>query len=440
MQTDYEMATNVVIGAQWGDEGKGKVVDLYTEFADMVVRFQGGNNAGHTLVVERDGELEKTVLHLIPSGILHEDTRCVIASGVVLDPGVLIEEIEGLRAQGYSVEPDQLVVAENASVIMPYHQTLDVARESDDSQQKIGTTGRGIGPCYEDRVGRRAIFARDLTDEARLRRKIGSNLAEKNQILSSMGADTYETDELVERCLEWGEQLEPFVVDAGRLVDEAVQRDERVLFEGAQGTMLDIGHGTYPYVTSSHTTSGGVCVGAGIAPRDIGGVVGISKAYCTRVGRGPFPTELDNEAGEHLREVGNEFGSTTGRPRRCGWVDVAGLRYAHRVNGFSGLAVTKLDVLSGLDTVKICVGYTDEDGKRYDQPPSDPDLLEALDPVYEELPGWEDDITGVRVLEDLPDAARQFLNRLETLLEVPIVLVSVGPARNETIVVENVYH
>jgi adenylosuccinate synthase len=434
------MATNVVIGAQWGDEGKGKVVDLYTEFADMVVRFQGGNNAGHTLVVERDGAFEKTVLHLIPSGILHEDTTCVIASGVVLDPGVLIEEIEGLRAQGHSVEPDQLVVAENASVIMPYHQTLDVARESDDSQQKIGTTGRGIGPCYEDRVGRRAIFARDLNDEDRLRSKIASNLAEKNQILESMGAETYETDALVDQCLEWGEQLEPFVSDAGLLVDQAVQRDERVLFEGAQGTMLDIGHGTYPYVTSSHTTSGGVCVGAGVAPRELDGIIGISKAYCTRVGRGPFPTELEDEVGEHLREAGNEFGSTTGRPRRCGWVDAAGLRYAHRINGFSGLAVTKLDVLSGLDTVKICVGYTDSDGTRYEQPPSDPELLERLDPVYEELPGWEADITGVRVLEDLPETARQFLNRLETLLEVPIVLVSVGPARNETIVVENIYH
>lgn len=435
------MSNNVIIGAQWGDEGKGKVVDLFTEFADTVVRFQGGNNAGHTLVVEGDdGSVQKTVLHLIPSGVLHGGKRCVIASGVVLDPAVLIEELDALIQRGYEEVVEDLVIAEDASVILPYHQELDQARESAKDQQTIGTTGRGIGPCYEDRVGRRSVFVRDLLDGSRLRPKLEQNLAEKNRLLDGLGAETFEADDLADELLEYGERLEPYVQEVDPILEECVNGTEDVLFEGAQGTMLDIGKGTYPYVTSSHTTAGGVCVGAGIAPHDIDGVVGITKAYCTRVGQGPFPTELDDEVARHLRQVGEEFGSTTGRPRRCGWVDAAALKYASRINGFTGLAVTKLDVLSGLEKVRIGVGYEDDAGHSYDEPVSDAKKYDKFEPVYEELPGWDEEITGARVLDDLPDEARHFLNRLETLLDVPIVLVSVGPKRSQTIIVENIYH
>jgi adenylosuccinate synthase len=433
------MAANVVIGAQWGDEGKGKVVDLYTEFADVVVRFQGGNNAGHTLVVERDGEVQKTVLHLIPSGILHSTKTCVIGQGVVLDPAVLLGEIDALRRRGYLERDEQLLIADDASVIMPYHRALDVLREEAKGDDKIGTTGRGIGPCYEDKVGRRSIFVRDLLDERRLRLKLKANLAEKNVLLEWYGDSPLDFDELVTELLDYGQQIKPFVGDANRYVFEQVSRGRNVLFEGAQGTLLDIGLGTYPFVTSSHTTSGGVCVGAGIAPSQIDGVTGITKAYCTRVGAGPFPTELDDEVGRHLRDTGKEYGATTGRPRRCGWIDVAALRYAARINGFTGLAVTKLDVLSGVETIKIGVGYKDPAGNDYDEPPMDPEILETLEPVYEEVSGWSEDITGIRVLEELPHEAKHFLSRLQTLLEVPVTLVSLGPKRAETIVVQNIY-
>ncbi len=434
------MSNNVIVGAQWGDEGKGKVVDLFTEFADVVVRFQGGNNAGHTLVVEdEDGNVEKTVLHLIPSGVLHGGKRCVITSGVVLDPAVLLDEIDALQKRGFLMEEGQLVIAEDASIILPYHRALDQAREGADDQQTIGTTGRGIGPCYEDRVGRRSVFVRDLFDASRLRPKIEQNLDEKNRLLEGLGAEPFEADDLMDDLLEYGQRLEEFVAPVDPILERCITRGEDVLFEGAQGTMLDIGKGTYPYVTSSHTTSGGVCVGAGIAPNDIDGVVGITKAYCTRVGKGPFPTELDDEVGRHLRQVGEEFGSTTGRPRRCGWIDAAALRYAARINGFTGLAVTKVDVLSGLDKVRIGVGYRDEQGNEYDEPVSDAEKYAELEPIYEELPGWDEDVTGVRVLDELPDEAQHFLSRLQTLLDVPIVLVSVGPRRSETIVVENIY-
>lgn len=434
------MSTNVIIGAQWGDEGKGKTVDLYTEFADVVVRFQGGNNAGHTLVVkDRDGGVQKTVLHLIPSGILHDEKQCVIASGVVLDPSVLIEEIDALQQRGHLRSTDQLLVASDASVILPYHRELDVARENANDQQTIGTTGRGIGPCYEDRVGRRSVFVRDLLQPDLLRSKLEQNVAEKNRLLEGLGAETYAVGELVEPLLRAGEHLEPYVAEVDPFLKRAIGRGDDILFEGAQGTMLDIGKGTYPYVTSSHTTAGGVCVGAGIAPRDIDDVIGITKAYCTRVGEGPFPTELDDEVGRHLRQAGDEFGSTTGRPRRCGWIDAAALRYAARINGFSGLAVTKLDVLSGLDTVRIATEYRGPSGETFDEPVSDALRYGEFEPVYEELPGWEEDITGARVLDELPGEARHFLDRLQTLVDVPIVLVSIGPRRSETIVLQNIF-
>lgn len=433
------MPAHVIVGAQWGDEGKGKVVDLYTEFADVVVRFQGGNNAGHTLVVEKDGVVSKTILHLIPSGILHEDKVCVIATGVVVDPGILLGEIDALKARGYLKRDGQLMIARDASVIMPYHCALDKAREHSKGADKIGTTGRGIGPCYEDKFGRRSIFMRDLLDEAMLRRKVEQNLIEKNALLSIYGAETFDVDALVASYLEYGRQLAPYIQDTGFFVYDTLRKGRHVLFEGAQGSLLDVGLGTYPYVTSSHTTSGGVCTNTGIAPSALQHIIGISKAYCTRVGAGPFPTELDDEVGEQLRRVGHEFGSTTGRPRRCGWIDVAALRYACRINGLTGVAVTKLDVLSGLETIKLCVSYTDEAGRTYDEPPMDAELLARLTPVYESMPGWQEDISDVRQRDELPMNAQRYLTRLETMLDVPISLISVGPKRAETIVLKHLH-
>ena len=432
------MPAHVIVGAQWGDEGKGKVVDLYTEFADVVVRYQGGNNAGHTLVVERDGAQDKTVLHLIPSGILHSDKVCVIASGVVVDPAICLKEINALVERGYLTPgSDRLILAQDASVIMPYHSDLDIAREASRGAEKIGTTGRGIGPCYEDKVGRRSILIRDLLDRDSLKIKLQRVLPEKNHLLRFYGKEEHDIDQLLDEMTRYGERLAPFVADAKSYIWGELARDKQLLFEGAQGTLLDVGLGTYPFVTSSHTTAAGVCIDTGVAPRDLDEIVGITKAYCTRVGAGPFPTELDDDVGEHLRRVGNEFGSTTGRPRRCGWLDVAALRYAVRVNGITGLAITKLDVLSGLDTIKICVGYETEEGVILDEPPMDAVTLEGLTPVYEECPGWKEDIIGTRQREELPRAAQRFLQRIEMMLEVSIMLISVGPARSETIVIRH---
>ncbi len=432
------MPAHVVVGAQWGDEGKGKVVDLYTEFADVVVRYQGGNNAGHTLVVERDGKPDKTVLHLIPSGILHPDKVCVIASGVVVDPAICLKEIDALQQRGYlKAKSERLLIADDASVIMPYHSALDLAREASRGDDKIGTTGRGIGPCYEDKVGRRSILIRDLLDEDSLRAKLDRLLPEKNHLLSFYGEPLFEMEPMVKELLGYGERLAPFVGDARQYIHAQLSRDRQLLFEGAQGTLLDVGLGTYPFVTSSHTTAAGVCINTGVAPSALDEVVGITKAYCTRVGSGPFPTELDDAVGEHLRDVGREFGSTTGRPRRCGWIDVAALRYAVRVNGLTGLAVTKLDVLSGLDSVKLAVSYTDAEGNEYDEPPMNCETLEQLTPVYEEMPGWDEDLSNMRQRQELPETAQRFLERLETILEVPIILVSIGPARAETIVIRH---
>ncbi|MEM1347894.1 MAG: adenylosuccinate synthase [Myxococcota bacterium] len=428
------MPAHVVVGAQWGDEGKGKVVDLYTEHADIVVRFQGGNNAGHTLVVGQGEQAAKTVLHLIPSGILHPSKQCIIASGVVVDPKILLGEIDALKARGAWHSDDQLRIAADASVIMPYHCALDIEREKARGASKIGTTGRGIGPAYEDRVGRRAVVVRDLLEPEVLMRKLEYNLAEKNYLLKMYGASAFEVDQLMEEMLRYGERLAPFVVDAGRVIREALAAAKHVLFEGAQGTMLDVGLGTYPFVTSSHTTSGGVCVNTGVAPQLLDSVVGITKAYCTRVGAGPFPTELHDELGERLRVAGHEFGSTTGRPRRTGWIDVAALRYAARVNGLTGLAITKLDVLTGLESVRLAVGYRSEDGQTFEEPSMDLAVLDRLKPVYEEMPGWREDISQARRWEELPATAKAFLDRVVELTGVPIVLVSVGPARGQTIV------
>ncbi|GAB4293833.1 MAG: adenylosuccinate synthase [Desulfuromonadia bacterium] len=427
------MANVVVVGAQWGDEGKGKVVDLYTEYADTVVRYQGGNNAGHTLVVGG----EKVVLHLIPSGVLHEGKRCVIGNGVVLDPEVFLMEVDRLKGGGRLADASLLCLSESLHVIMPYHKRIDIARESKSGERKIGTTGRGIGPCYEDKIGRRGIRLMDLVDPDRLAAKLSENLPEKNIILQTLlGAEPFTFDEIFEPYRRFGERLAPFVTDTSLLLSRDIEEGKRLLFEGAQGTLLDVDHGTYPFVTSSSTCAGGAATGSGVSPRHLHEIIGISKAYVTRVGSGPFPTELCDADGELLRKVGNEYGATTGRPRRTGWFDAMVLRYAVRVNGLTGVALTKLDVLDHFDRIKVCTGYR-LDGVMLDHLPAKLETFSRCEPVYEELPGWKCDISGVRSFEDLPENAKRYVRRLETLIGCPIVLVSVGPGRESTIQLRN---
>ncbi|UFS72761.1 adenylosuccinate synthase [Geomonas sp. RF6] len=427
------MANVVIIGAQWGDEGKGKVVDIYTQFADDVVRFQGGNNAGHTLVV---GD-EKVILHLIPSGILHAGKRCVIGNGVVLDPEVFIREITNLKAAGYLKDDSALILSESLHLIMPYHKRIDLAREAKSGHKKIGTTGRGIGPAYEDKTGRRGIRLMDLLDPKAFARKLKDALEEKNLILEHLlGDKPFTFEEIYDEYMVYAETLRIYAADTSLLLHQDMKAGKKLLFEGAQGTLLDIDHGTYPFVTSSSTCAGGACTGTGVSPREIHEVIGISKAYATRVGSGPFPTELEDETGDALRNAGREFGSTTGRPRRCGWFDAVVARYAVRVNGLSGIALTKLDVLSGLEAVKICTGYTFE-GKVLDEIPAQLEVIEKCRPIYEEMPGWEGDITTAKSLDELPENARNYINRVEELCGAPIVLVSVGPRRDETIILRN---
>ncbi len=427
------MPTCVVVGAQWGDEGKGKVVDLFAEQCDFIVRYQGGNNAGHTLVVDRGNGPEKTVLHLLPSGILHPDKVCVIARGVVIDCDVLFRELDALAARGIGVAPAQLRIDLDAHIIMPYHRDIDLGREAASGDAKIGTTGRGIGPCYEDMIGRRGIRVRDLLEPARLLDRLQAVVPDRNATLRWLGRPEVTIEALAAQLAPAAERLAPFAADCRSLVGDAWRAGKRVLFEGAQGTLLDVGHGTYPFVTSSYTTSAGVCVGVGVPPRAIETVVGITKAYATRVGAGPFPTELFDEDGAQLRARGQEFGATTGRPRRCGWFDAAAVRYAHRLNDFSGLAITKLDVLSGFDEIKVCVAY-DLDGQRLEVADADAVSLQRSVPIYETWPGWKQDLTAVRRLEDFPAAARAYLERLTELCGVPIDVVSVGPDRAQTLV------
>ncbi len=430
------MANVVVVGAQWGDEGKGKVVDIYTEYADDVIRFQGGNNAGHTLVVGN----EKVILHLIPSGILHPGKRCMIGNGVVLDPEVFIREVNALKATGKMADDASLLLSESLHVIMPYHKKIDLAREKKSGGKKIGTTGRGIGPCYEDKIGRRGIRLMDLLDRDRFAAKLGEFLEEKNFILEKfLGGEALAFEDICGSYLEYAEVLRKYAADTSRVLRDDIRSGKSILFEGAQGTMLDIDYGTYPFVTSSSTCAGGACTGSGASPRDIHEIIGISKAYITRVGSGPFPTELDDESGEKLRTAGGEFGSTTGRPRRCGWFDAMVARYAVRINGLTGIALTKLDVLSGFDTIRICTGY-EYRGETLDDMPASMEVLAGCTPVYEDFPGWSSDIGAARTLEDLPLQARRYVARLEELLECPIVLVSVGPRRDETILVRNPFN
>ena len=428
------MPNVIVVGTQWGDEGKGKVVDIYSEFADVVVRHQGGNNAGHTLVV--DGE--KIIFHLVPSGVLHKNKINMIGSGVVVDPEVLWHEIDFLQQRGVLDKPERMKLSYDAHVIMPYHQRMDHLREERKSgEKKIGTTGRGIGPVYEDKYARRGIRIRDLTNPEKLSQKLEENLEYYNfQFEHWFRSEKLEKEPILARTLELGEKLRPFMASTSLLLQEQISHGRNILFESAQGAMLDIDHGTFPYVTSSNTIAGGACTGMGVGPTKIHRVIGISKAYTTRVGGGPFPTELHNEMGDKLRENGQEFGSTTGRPRRCGWFDALVAKHAARINGLSGLALTKLDVLSGIDPIRICVGYRYEN-TLIDEFPGDLDIVANGQPVYEDVPGWKEDISDVRDYEELPGAARKYLQRLEDLSGLPIVLVSIGPARRETIIVTN---
>jgi adenylosuccinate synthase len=424
------MANVVVVGAQWGDEGKGKIVDLLTQHADIVVRFQGGNNAGHTIVLKG----EKFVFHLIPSGILYENKTCVIGNGVVLDPAVLIGEIAELKKRGYLKNDSQLMVSDAAHLILPYHRKIDIAR---DRVFKIGTTGRGIGPAYEDKAARYGIRAVDLMDEEIFRTKLMDNLRQKNLYLSEvLKEEPLDFSDIFEEFLGFKKQIGKYVHNTSILLYEEIQKGKQVLFEGAQGALLDLDHGTYPYVTASNTVAGNACAGAGIGPTMIHSVIGVTKAYTTRVGEGPFPTELKDEVGEKIRERGGEYGATTGRPRRCGWFDAVVVNHAIRINGIREVAITKLDVLNDFDKIKICVGYR-ADGKLLHHIPSNLDLLERSEPVYEELEGWKGDVNGAKTISDLPIQAQQYLKRIEELIRVRITMVSIGSERDETIEVKN---
>ena len=426
------MSTVVAVGAQWGDEGKGKIVDWLGPQADLVARFQGGNNAGHTLVV--DGET--TVL---PSGILHEGSVNLIGPGVVVDPAILLEELRKLEERGILRDPSRIRVSGRAHVILPWHTALDAARETAAGKAKIGTTGRGIGPCYEDKVARRGIRVADLRQADELRTKLESIAEQKNLELTKIhGADAIDVDALFDQCVELGRQLEPYIDHTGRILDRSLRGGKNVLFEGAQGTFLDIDHGTYPFVTSSNCVAGAVCTGSGIGPTKIDRVIGITKAYTTRVGSGPFPTELFDEIGEQLRKAGAEFGATTGRPRRCGWLDAVLLREAVTVNGLTDLAINKLDILSGFDELKICTAY-DIDGKVTEDFPMTLAEAERAKPVYETLPGWSEDVTGLTSIDQFPDNARRYIERIEALAEIPAALLSVGPGREETIIVRELF-
>ena len=427
------MANVAIIGAQWGDEGKGKIVDLFTEDADIIVRFQGGNNAGHTLVV--DGK--KTVLHLIPSGALHPNKLCVIGNGVVVDPEVLLEEITALKKQGHFMDDAQLRISEEAHLIMPYHKAIDQARERLRGEGMIGTTGRGIGPAYEDKVARVGIRVIDLLEEETFQEKLQRNIEEKNIYLRAILKEkTLDFNKLHDSYSVYREKLRSYVTDTGLLLDREMRAGKQVLFEGAQGTLLDVDHGTYPFVTSSNTVAGGVCSGTGVGPRHIHQIIGISKAYATRVGSGPFPTEIYGPEGETLKREGFEFGATTGRPRRCGWFDAVGVRHAVRMSGITGIALTKLDVLTGFKKIPICDAYR-YDGKVLHDFPASSKVMQNAQPVYEEMEGWDKPLDDVRKFSDLPAQAQKYVRRLEEIVETEIILVSVGPDRDQTILLKN---
>jgi adenylosuccinate synthase len=427
------MSLVVIVGAQWGDEGKGKLVDYFAGEADVVVRFNGGNNAGHTLVVKG----EQTIFHVIPSGALNPKAKCIIGNGVVIDPDVLLGEIEFLKAKGLLEDPQRLLISDRACLIMPYHCAIDLAGEKRKGKSAIGTTGRGIGPAYTDKIARTTLRMHHLANPERMARRLAEVLEEKNLYLEKvLGEPPVNLAELLAQFNVYADRLNPYVGNAGKTIHEALSAGRNVLYEGAQGALLDIDHGTYPYVTSSNTVAGAACTGSGIGPGFIDRVVGITKAYTTRVGGGPFPTELNDAIGQRLRDVGGEYGSTTGRPRRCGWWDGFAAAYSARVNGLTDLAVTKLDVLTGIDPLAIGVGYRC-DGRLLDDFPADLEDLSQCEPVLERLPGWTEDLANVRRLADLPVNARKYLARIEEITGVPVSMVGVGKDRENTIAIRS---
>lgn len=423
------MAKNIVIiGAQWGDEGKGKIVDLLSQDVSCIVRFQGGNNAGHTVVVGG----KKYALHLVPSGILHPDKICLIGNGVVLDPFIFVQELDSLAQQGLNISPTRLKISGKCHLIMPYHKVLDSAREQAAAERKIGTTGRGIGPCYEDKVGRRGIRAADLANPELLKKKILAALEEKNSLFSfCYGLPKIDPELVFQKTMEIAPRLTPYLADISSELENLQAAGKSVMFEGAQGVHLDIDHGTYPFVTSSNTVSSNAAAGCGIAPQWLNRILGVLKAYTTRVGAGPFPTELHDATGEQLRQQGGEFGTTTGRPRRCGWQDIVLLRESVRLNGFTEIALTKLDVLSGFSEIKFCVAYLYH-GKRILYPPQEEDGLDQVTPIYETMPGWTESLAECTSFDSLPQNAQAYVLRLEELAGVPVSLISVGSDRNQT--------
>ena len=439
------MANIVVLGAQWGDEGKGKIVDLLTEDAGVVARYQGGHNAGHTVVIKN----KKFILHLIPSGILHRGKTCIIGNGVVVEPKALITEMNELKRRGIYIDKN-LFISENAHVIMPYHIALESIIERSKGAKQIGTTQRGIGPTYVDKMSRTGIRVIDLMDGKVLKEKIETNLTEANYLLRKrFKARTFSAEKVYSEYRKYARYLTPFITNTVVLTNRLIEKGENVLFEGAQGTLLDIDHGTYPYVTSSSPSAGGVCTGLGVAPTKIDEVLGVVKAYTTRVGGGPFPTELKGSLGEHLRLKGGEYGATTGRPRRCGWLDIVGLKHAIRINGFTGIALTKLDVLDNIERIKVCVAYKYTDTyKRYrngkkgtsckftDMPQSS-GVMERCEPVYKDMDGWKKSTVGAKKLKDLPKQARSYINYIEDLLHVKIDIISTGEKRDDVIVLRN---
>lgn len=430
------MSTLVVVGSQWGDEGKGKITDLLSEEADIIVRYQGGCNAGHTVVI---GD-KQFIFHLIPSGILHPGKKCLIGSGVVVDPESLLQEMENLRKEGVEID-GKLFIDPKTHIVLPYHKTLDELKERKRGKDKLGTTKRGIGPAYIDKIARTGIRMVDLIDEKSLSKKLEINWKEKNEIfnkLYGLKMSNQEKINLIKKYQEYGQLLKKYLMDVSLYLNQAIKEDKKILFEGAQGTLLDVDHGTFPYVTSSHPIAGGACVGTGVGPTKIDKVIGITKAYTTRVGRGPLPTEMQGEMEEYIRQKGREFGATTGRPRRCGWFDAVVVNYAVRINGMDSVALTKVDVLSDLDKIKICTSYK-YDGKLIKEFPASLETLQKCIPVYEEMKGWKKDISQVTNYEDLPEQLKAYIHRIEELIKTKMVILSVGPQRRQTIIREKIF-
>ncbi len=427
------MSTVVVVGTQWGDEGKGKITDYLAEKADVVARYQGGNNAGHTILIDN----KKYKLTMVPSGIFNQNKLCVIGNGMVINPGALIEEIQYIQDNGFST--DNLKISDRAHVIMPYHLVLDALEEDRKAANKIGTTRKGIGPCYMDKAARNGIRIADLMVPEAFAEKARAIIADKNQVITQMySGEALDADSIVNEYLELAEKLRPYVTDTSVVLNDAIDSGKKVLFEGAQGVMLDIDQGTYPYVTSSNPSAGGVCIGSGVGPSKIREVIGVAKAYTTRVGDGPFPTELDNEIGQWIRDKGHEYGTVTGRPRRVGWFDSVVVRHARRVSGITGLSLNSLDVLTGLDIVKICTAYKFR-GELMEHYPANLKLLEECEAVYEELPGWHEDISGAKQISDLPETTQRFIERITELTGIPIAIFSVGRNREQTNQVAKIY-